>query len=307
METLTKKLCSINSYEEMEKTLSLKETIKEAESILDTLKISHTTSINDFLSLYSIYKFPDSVIGDIDVGANNDILEHAKNVINTPYNNTEKLKSSIINFIYNFKKWKTEDKSILIYHLFEEYHKLSVDILNTNDNEKQIILKNCQRELLETAKMIGGKNLVDEIKGYRAIIASNINFQREYDKAYWATLKETYDNNEYEKCIEIILFIKNVLVSIGNNTQKIEESTEKIISHLEKTNSNFLYIKEWAVKVFDYIKTIHSPVHDMQLESFKRDIHIKEIYLPTVIKNIFCLVKNIIHDFEEIKRKMSQP
>ena len=44
----------------------------------------------------------------------------------------------------------------------------------------------------------------------------------------------------------------------------------------------------------------------MQLESFKRDLYIKEIYLPNVIKNIFCLVKNMIHDFEELKRKMSQ-
>ena len=79
-----------------------------------------------------------------------------------------------------------------------------------------------------------------------------------------------------------------------------------MIKHIENTNSNFLNIKDWSIKIFDYIKTIHTPIHDMQLESFKRDLYIKEIYLPIVIKNIFCLVKNMIHDFEELKRKMSQ-
>lgn len=306
MEYLTQQLCSISSYEEMEKMLSSKEIIKSAENILDNLKLSHTTNTKDFLCIFPIYKFPKSVLGDIDVGANSDILDYVNTIMKTPYNNTEQLKTSIINFIYNFKKWKTEDKSILIYHLFEEYHQISVDILNTNDSEKQLILKKCQKELLETAFMIGGDDLVNEIKNYRAVITSNINFQREYDKAYWANLKESYDNHEYDKCIEIIVFIKNVLMSIGNNTKTIEESTDKIVSHIENKNSNFLNIKEWAIQIFDYIKTIHSPVHDMQLESFKRDLHIKEIYLPTVIKNIFCMVKNIIHDFEEIKRKMTQ-
>ena len=208
--------------------------------------------------------------------------------------------------MYHFKKWKSEDKNILIYHLFEEYHQLSVDILNTNDKEKQLVLKKCQKDLLDTAKMVGGENLVEEIKSYKAIVASNINFQKEYDKAYWSSLKESYDKNDYNKSIEIISFIKNVLISIGSNTTIIEETTNQIINQLENNNSNFLNIKEWAIKIFDYIKTIHSPVHDMQLESFKRDLHIKEIYLPIVVKNIFCLVKNIIHDFEEIKRKMSQ-
>jgi RecG-like helicase len=306
MESLTQKLCSISSYEEMEKMLSSKEIIKCAENILDNLKLSHRTNIKDFLCIFPIYKFPKSVLGDIDVGANSDILDYVNTIMKIPNNNDEQLKTAIINFIYNFKKWKTEDKSILIYHLFEEYHQISVDILNTNDNEKQLILKKCQKELLETAFMIGGNDLVNEIKGYRAIITSNINFQREYDKAYWANLKDSYDNHDYEKCLEIIVFIKNVLTSIGNNTQLIEDSTSKLVSYIENKNSNFINIKEWAIQIFDYIKTIHSPVHDMQLESFKRDLHIKEIYLPTVIKNIFCMVKNIIHDFEEIKRKMSQ-
>ena len=306
MDLLIKKLCSLNSSDEMENALSDQATIKEGSAILDELMLSHTASTKDFLCVFPIYKFPKSLLGDLDVGVNNEIFEHAKNIIETPFEKTDKIKTSIVNFLYHFKKWKSDDNNILIYHLFEEYHQLSVDILNTNDFEKQHVFKKCQTELLEIAKRVGGKELVSEIQNYKAVVASNINFQKEYDKAYWESLKESYDKHDYSKCVEIIMFIKNILVSIGSNTSTMEDSTNTIIDQLENSNSNFLNIKEWSLELFDYIKTIHSPVHDMQLESFKRDIHIKEIYLPTVVKNIFCLVKNIIHDFDEIKRKMNQ-
>jgi len=307
MECLITKLNNISSYEEMESTLSTPEIIKEADGILDDLKLSHTTHSKDFLCAFPIYKFPKSVLGDTDVGENNEILEHATRIIKTPYENKGVIKTAIVNFIYHFKKWKSDDKKILVYHLFEEYHQMSVDILNTNDSEKKLILRKCQKDILDTAKMVGGSALVDEIIEYKAIVSSNINFQNEYDKAYWAALKETYDGGDYVKCIEIIMFIKNVLVSIGSNTIVLEESTAGMVSHLENDNCGFLNIKEWAIKTFDYIKTVHSPAHDMELESFKRDLHIKEIYLPTIIKNLFCMIKHIIHDFEEIKRKMNQP
>lgn len=306
MESLCQQLCAITNYDEMEKILSEKQIIKQAENILDDIKLSHTTSPKDFLAIFPIYKFPKSLLGDLDIGANSEILDYATTIVETPFVKKDVVKTAIVNFIYHFKKWKNEDKNILIYHLFEEYHQISVDILNTNDNEKKIILKKCQKELLDTAKMVGGEKLVEEIKSYKALIVSNVNFQKEYDKAYWGTLKESYDNNEYLKCIEIITFIKNVLTTIGTETKVVEQASDDMIKHLENTNSNFLNIKEWSIKIFDYIKTIHSPIHDMQLESFKRDLYIKEIYLPNVIKNIFCLVKNMIHDFEELKRKMSQ-
>lgn len=306
MESLKDELCAITSYDDMEKILSNPKIIKKAENILDNIKLSHTTNPRDFLSIFPIYKFPKSLLGDLDIGSNSEILDYASTIIETSFEKKELIKTAIVNFIYHFKKWKNEDKNILIYHLFEEYHQISVDILNTNDNEKKLILKKCQKELLETAKMVGGEKLVEEIKSYKALVVSNINFQKEYDKAYWNSLKESYDNNEYSKCIEIITFIKNVLTTIGTETTTIEKSTSDIIKHLENSNSNFLNIKDWSIKIFDYIKTIHSPIHDMQLESFKRDLYIKEIYLPVVIKNIFCLVKNMIHDFEELKRKMSQ-
>lgn len=306
MESLKEELCAILNYDDMEKIISNPKIIKQAENILDDIKLSHTTSPRDFLSIFPIYKFPKSLLGDLDIGSNSEILDYASTIIETPYEKKELIKTAIVNFIYHFKKWKNEDKNILIYHLFEEYHQISVDILNTNDSEKKIILKKCQQELLDTAKMVGGENLVEEIKSYKALVVSNINFQKEYDKAYWKSLKESYDNNEYLKCIEIITFIKNVLTTIGTETKTIEKSTDDMIKQLENTNSNFLNIKDWSIKIFDYIKTIHSPIHDMQLESFKRDLYIKEIYLPIVIKNIFCLVKNMIHDFEELKRKMSQ-
>lgn len=305
METLKQKLCSINDYQEMEKTLQDISIINIAEQFLITIKLSHTINTKDFLTIFPIYKFPKSLIGDIDIEPNNEILEHCNKIIETEFKNDDELKLSIVNFIYHFKKWKDEDKGILIYHLFEEYHQLSVDILNTNDSEKQLILKKCKKDLLDTAKLIGGDKLIKEITNYRAVISNNINFQKEYDKAYWKLLKEEYNNNNYLKCCELILFIKNVIFSIGNVCDKVEYNTKEILNNLEQSNSDFIIIKTWSLCIYDYIKTIQSPVHDMKLESFKRDLHIKEIYLPTILKNIFFLVKNVIYDFEEIKKKMS--
>jgi hypothetical protein len=307
MESICKKLCNIPTYEDMQIAILLPEMINEAGRILDDLKLSHTTHSKDFLCAFIIYKFPNSVLGDTDIGENSDILDYATRIVTPPHSNKDVLRLSIVNFIYHFKKWKTDDRKIIIYHLFEEYHQLSVDILNTNDREKQLIMRKCQTELLDTAKLVGGSELVEEIIGYKAVIASNANFQNEYDKAYWVTLKESYDSSDYVKCIEIITFINNVLVSFGPNTDAIENASSIMISYLENNNCGFLNIKTWALTIFDYIKTVHSPKHDMELESFKRDIHIKEIYLPTVIKNVFGMIKHIIHDFEEIRRKINNP
>ena len=48
-----------------------------------------------------------------------------------------KFKSNLTQFVFHFNKWKSEDLEILKQQLFNEYHQLTIDILDTNNEDKK--------------------------------------------------------------------------------------------------------------------------------------------------------------------------
>ena len=42
----------------------------------------------------------------------------------------------------------------------------------------------------------------------------------------------------------------------------------------------------------------------MTLESFKMELHVKEIFFPKILKNIFGLISKTIEDLDNIKTKI---
>jgi len=300
-----------NTFDIIIKDLMKKNNIELGKQMIEKLECDSYLNARDLLSIFLIYKVPKETLGDLDIESNKQVFDSASYLIENEIENEELLKIKLIKFICFFKEWKKEDISILKNQLFNEFHQLNVDMANCeeDESEKIVIFSETQKKILECAKQIGGDEFINEIQSYSPVLINVNDLQTQYDKAYYDIFIQEFEEKKYEKTIGLLEFMKNIIKTLkpseGLNLNK-QIDIPFIIHKLNYNQFSNTKCSELFNYLLDIIKKLQSPSHDEDLEKIRASLKIKEIYFPDILLKCMDLIKNIIHDLENIQTKMNK-
>lgn len=276
MKALREKFSKVDSFSSIMNLLKNREIKEEGKRILREHLLEDKIKVEIFLSSFLFYLYPEDY-------ENEKLNDLSKKIIK------ENHKESILEFHYLFREWRGESLEKLKQELFQQYHSLTVEILNTEEKELKDELKRVQNSLLKSARMIGfEKNILD----YIPIIYDSRELEQQYNNAYFNVLEEEINEKKFDQLENILDFLVRFF-SIFFEREEIERNIDiKFIKQqFEKEildpNPIFLYI-------YDLFLKIQSP---------KRDSFIKkELSFIEHIRQICDLIKYFVIDLENLKK-----
>lgn len=276
MKTLREKFSKVDSFSSIMNLLKNREIKEEGKRILREHLLEDKIKVEIFLSSFLFYLYPEDY-------ENEKLNDLSKKIIK------ENHKESILEFHYLFREWRGESLEKLKQELFQQYHSLTVEILNTEEKELKDELKRVQNSLLKSARMIGfEKNILD----YIPIIYDSRELEQQYNNAYFNVLEEEINEKKFDQLENILDFLVGFF-SIFFEREEIERNIDVkfIKQQFEKEildpNPIFLYI-------YDLFLKIQSP---------KRDSFIKkELSFIEHIRQICDLIKYFVIDLENLKK-----
>ena len=158
MNALKNELLNVEQFEDLTRKMMSKKIINLAKEYVNELNSPVKINPREFLSAFMIYKFPEDSIGSYEIDVNKEVIDLAKLLIDSEEKDIEK---SLIKFSYNFRIWKEQDLKIIKQQLFNEYHQLSVDIADTDNEDKKMIFDTVKEEILKCARNVGGNEFVE--------------------------------------------------------------------------------------------------------------------------------------------------
>ena len=294
-----------NKFEEITRALMNKEIIKKGENIIQELECEVYLNSRDLLSSFLINKYPRDTVGDNTIETNKDLINYASKLLEKRYKNNDELKMDIVKYSYYFKTWKSEDVEILKNQLFNEYHQLTVDIMNTDDEEKKYIFEETQKRILECSFQIGGDDFVNQIHDYSPVLINTQDLQTQYDKAYYDIFIEEFKEKKFEKLSGLLEFIKNIFKTLKPKENiEIEKIIDipYIIHKLDYDQFNNKKKLELFNFMLDFMERNQSSSNDDQLKKIRDLLKEKEINFPDIVVKIMDLVRNLIHDLEMLQQ-----
>lgn len=278
MELLREKFLKKDSFLSIAKLLQKREIKEEGKHILKELLLEDKVKVEIFLSSFLFYLYPEDF-------KNENLYHLSKQII------FENNKDSILDFNYLFREWKGESLEKLKEDLFQQYHSLTVEILNTEEKELKDELKRIQKSLLKSAKMIGfEKNILD----YIPIIYNSQDLEEQYNNAYFTILEEEIKDKKFTGLENILKFFVDFF-SIFFKREEIEKNIDiefikqQFLKDILDPNPIFLYI-------YDLFLKIQSPARDIWIK--------QELSFMGHIQEIFHLIKYFIIDLEKLKNNL---
>ena len=301
MNSLKSELISdTDSFEHLARKLMSKKIVTMGKDYIENMKADFFVKPRDLLSAFMIYKFPDDSVGPPELESNRNVIDSAKLFIESDEENQKK---NLVKFIHHFKKWKESDKEILESQLFNEYHQLTVDILNTDDSDKKLVYETVQGEIEKVAAQIGGMAFVEKIKSYAPVLLNIEELKTQYNQAHYDMICEEYEKGNMEKVKEMFSFIKNICKQLNSKDSSVDEimDVEFIIQRLK----NKAYSDDELLSLFDYmfgfIQGIQASRHDEDLETAQKEMHNESINVPKILFVMIDFVKRIVSDLEGMK------
>lgn len=298
-------------FEDITRSLMNKEIIEKTKNILEELECNNYLNSRDLLSTFLIKKYPRDVIGDKTIESNKNLIDFVDKVLTKNYNSDDELKMDIVKYSYYFKTWKNEDIEILKNQLFNEYHQLTIDILNCSEDEedKKCIFEETQKKILECASQIGGEDFVNQIQNYSPVVINTKDLQNEYDKAYNDVFLEEFKEKKYEKFSGLLEFTKNIFKTLKPKENIEIERIMDIPYILHKLNfGKFTDNKKLELLNFmlDFIEKNQSEAQDEKLKEIRKELKVKKYCFPSIFLKIMNLIKDLIHDFEMIQQALQR-
>jgi hypothetical protein len=243
------------------------------------------------------------------------------------------------NFINLFTLWKTNDHDNLKKALIEQYHKLSVDILNEEDFKKKSsessqessqessksidsninqsqqiiddrinILKECQENLLYTARILGGEDLVNEIGQYKPVVIDLEEMSKVYNKAFWDILQIEYNDKKYDK---IFIVLENILQSFNtlvdqttyNEIKEIVdiEFIKQRLTHDAYTNADMYSL---CTSLLQYAKTVIAAQFDENIDILYQHVS-DQSFLPKFLEELTMILQITVSDTLNFRKAMA--
>lgn len=300
-----------NRFEEITRCLMTKDIVIKSKNIIEELDCNNYLNSRDLLSLFLINRFPKDTVGEISIENNRNLIEFVNTLLEKKYSEDEELKLDIIKYSYYFKTWKSEDVEILKNQLFNEYHQLTVDIINTSeeDHDKKIIYEETQKKILECAQQIGGDEFITKIQDYSPVLIDIEELQKQYDKAYNDIFIKEFNEKNYEKLSGLLEFMKNVFKTLkpkeGYDIEKIID-TPYIVHKLTFNKFTYKMQVELFNYMLDFLEKNQSQANDEELNSVRAELKLKEIQFPVIFIRIMNLLRNLIHDFEMMQNALNK-
>jgi len=292
-------------FREITTQMMSKEIINLSKSIIEELDCDQYINERELLSIFLLNKFPKDTLGDLTIEANQKVRECVKKIIETEFNDNESLKSKLVQFSFMFKTWKEEDVLILKNQLFNEYHQLTVDVMNCGeDSEKATVFLETQKRIIECAKQIGGEDFITEIQSYSPIILNKETLEEQYNKACNDLLIDEFNQKKYDVILKNLHFVKSILKTLKPLEGVVLE--EKIdIPYIEHKLQFDQFTNKKAVDLFmyilDFIKKIQSPARDEELNSIQLELEVKEVCIPSMIIKVKKLLDYLLIDLQEFQ------
>lgn len=310
MNSLKDKLLNIHDFETLSKNLLKKEINDLGKSLLETLNVHSFIHHRNFLSAFMVYKFPYDVMYTLDNSTNRELYEHACKLIETDFEDNKQLSKQIIIFNFCFKKWKGDDGKVLKEQLFNEYHQLGVDIMNTDNEDKKTIYKLTRDRILDCSHKVGGKKFIEEIFSYKPVILDKHELMLQYNKAHNDLLCDEFDKGNYKKTKELLTFIRNTCLHLHRKEDHNDISdtidVDFIIHRIEhKSYTNNEYVTLFRY-MFSLIRSVQSASNDELLDSFVNELDSDPVYVPRVLIQMVECIKNVVKDLENLKNEFTE-
>ena len=275
MNKIIETIDSNESFDNLSTILNNKEYIKSVTSFLNDQNLSINARV--FLSAFMINLYPRDTIGNIgELKEEGFVVEHS---------DKDKFKMSLIN----------------------EYHSLTVGIMNAPEDAKESLRK-CQEGLLETAKMVGGKQFVDEILQYAPVVLDTEELLKTYTQAFWDLLADEYKEKKYDKIFVVLEHLVQLLVTINpNNETEIKGNID--VEFIKQQLSHDAFSTEQMYGLCQYIMTT---CHDCQAPQFDQNIEIlnqhlkEENFLPLFLKEISMILQITADDVIKIREELAK-
>lgn len=307
MDSLKNNLLNIHEFEQLSRKMLEKEINALGKNLLKSLKADSFIKHRDFLSAFMVYKFPYDVIGDLNSDLDKEVYQASCKLMENEDYESKELVKLIVKYNFCFKKWRGEDEKTLKQQLFNEYHQLGIDIMNTEDEDRKTVFKLTRDRILDCSHKIGGKEFIEQIFSYKPVVMNVDELVKQYDKAYYDNLSEEFNNNKFEKIEGLFTFIKNTCKQFNREEEHSNIDNCLDIDFIIHRIKNKSYSNEEYRNLFDYmfqiIKNIQSSSKDEILESFIKEMHNEDVYVPKILMQMVELIKSTIQDLENLKNE----
>jgi len=320
MNKIIETIDSNESFDDLSKILNNKEYITSVSSFLNDQNLSIPARV--FLSAFMINLYPKDTIGNIGElkeegfvvehsDKDNIVIEKANELViycrNNYSNKDQQFKNLTELFEKAFNDWKEDDKDKFKMSLINEYHSLTVGIMNAPEEAKESLRK-CQEGLLETAKMVGGTQFVDEILQYTPVVLDTEELLKTYTQAFWDLLTEEYKEKKYDKIFVVLEHLVQLLITIKpNNESEIKDNID--VDFIKQQLNHDAFSTEQMYGLCQYIMTT---CHDCQAPQFDQNIeilnqHLKdENFLPLFLKEISMILQITADDVIKIREELAK-
>ena len=233
-----------------------------------------------------------------------------------------------------FNMWKITDREKLKEALIGEYHQLSVNIMNEQatqsseeasgasieigatqiTNSRIQVLEECKESLLETARILGGWELVEEVGQYSPVIIDLEELCKQYGNAFWDVLGEEYGRKKYDKIfivLENILKLFETLYEGGEvSRQKLSELKEKLdVDFIRQRITHDAYSNEemrgLCTFIISHTKKLIAAQFDDNLLILEQTLSI-ENFLPIFLQEISMILQITVTDTINVRKAMQE-
>jgi hypothetical protein len=301
MEEFKKKFEEVKSLPECQKLLCKTEFQQEAKLFLEKLDLDLNPRI--FLTAFFIHYFRENAIGCVRSEPNVKLLENIKELMESP---EEQHKEKILSFSFEFQKWSKEDLEVMKQDIFYHYHTLSVEILNTEEEEVKKMIRHTQETILKCARSIGYE---EELKSFVPVVFDVKKLEKQYDEIFYTALEKELSEKKFEIMKNTLEFIQSFFKIFVKEKQRKEIDDFLDVKYVEQQFKNDCYTSKDFYNLFSYfftlMKQLQSPARDEELKKFQDLLEEKKENVNVLehLRNLMQSIKWLIDDFEALKEQ----
>lgn len=278
-----------NTFEQFQHLIVQKNVINITQKLTDSLEkfkkgLNITPKI--LISSYIIYFYPNEIFSEEKHPIDNNIIEHANNVIKSlENNNILELWTNLKDYKYNFNNFMKHDKNRTIEQIIVSYYYRMEHINKINSEnapnkiEMLFELETQRKELIKSLKIIDKTFDIKYLEeNYESLYISIQNgweqmadsLTKNMKKAYYDMLNQDLENGETLSCENLIQDIKERLFVICPEKYKqLFETNFKSVPYVSSENSKF---REFILMMVDFILLMDSPINDQLNNSWRQQI-----------------------------------
>lgn len=301
MEEFKQKFENVSNLVECKKLLCEVNFQQEARMFLEKLNLDLNPRI--FLTAFFIHYFKENAIGSIECESNRKLLNNVKEMMES---SEEQYKEKILSFSFEFQKWSKEDLEVMKQDIFYHYHTLSVEILNTEEEEVKEMIRHTQETILKCARSIGYE---DELKSFVPVVFEVKKLEEQYDQAFYDVLEKQLSEKKFDMMKNTLEFISSFFKIFVKEQKRKEIDDFLDVQLIEQEFKNNCYTMENFYHLFSYffnlMKELQSAARDEDLKKFQERLEEKKENLNVVehLRDLMQCIKWLIEDFEALKEQ----